>query len=263
MKTIINRFGMMALVVTCMLFVSFSGALAHDMWLEMQDYTVNTGEALFLKLTSAHHFPARGVMDRDDLEEVYVLDGKGGRTDFKADAGVLLMTENAPKNVGTYLVVGKKKSGFSTKTTEGYKKGQTKKGLKNVIECTYSAKYAKAVVSVGAAGGDIYAKVLGHDLEIVPLADPGTLAQGDYLPVKVLFKGKPLPSAQIFATYMGFSTDKNTFAYATKTDKDGIARIKMIRYGVWLATTSYIGDYPDADECDQRKFSSALTFEIR
>lgn len=263
MKTSIERFGVLALVVTCVFMIFPVWAPAHDMWLEMQDYTIDAGEDLSLTLAYGHHFPARGVMDKDDLEEVYVLDGKGQRMDIKADANITYKTVKASKEEGTYLVVAKKKGGFFTKTTEGYKRGQSKKGLKNVIQCTYSAKYAKAIVNVGTAGGKAYSKVLGQDFEIVPMADPGTLAQGDYLPVKILFKGKPLASAQVLATYMGFSTEKNTFAYATKTDKAGVAKIKTLHYGVWLITASNIQDYPDEQECDQYKFSSSLTFEIR
>jgi uncharacterized GH25 family protein len=258
-----KKLTVLGLCFALILGVTCHRASAHDLWLEMRDYTPEAGEDITLSLGYGHHFPAREFMDEDDLEEIYVLDGKGNKTGIKADSEVAFKTEKALKEEGTYLVVAKKRGGFFTKTTEGYKRGQTKKGLRNVIQCTYSAKYSKAAVNVGETGGKIYSKVLGHDLEIVPLADPGVLKRGDYMPIKVLYKGKPLASGQVFGTYVGFSTEKNTFAYATKTDKEGVAKIKMLTSGVWLITTSHVEAYPDPKECDQYKFSSTLTFEIR
>ena len=254
---------LLAVVMGFCLGTASKPACAHDMWLEVRDYTPQTGEDITLTLAYDHYFPTRGFMDKENLEEIYILDQEGNKITIESYTDVEFKGDKPLRKEGTYVIAAKKKGGFFTKTTEGYKRGQSKKGLKNVIKCTYSAKYSKAIVNVGKAGGKTFSKVLGHDLEIVPLADPGALVQGDYLPIKVLLKGQPLTSNHVFATYMGFSTEKNTFAYATKTNKEGIAKIKMLQSGVWLLTTSYTEHYPDPAECDQYKFSSTLTFEIR
>lgn len=241
-----------------------TSASAHDMWLDIRDYnTPQAGEEITLTLAYDHHFPTRGFMAKEELKEIYMLDPEGNRIGIKSYSDVEFKGERPLKKEGTYLVAAEKKGGFFTKTTEGYKRGHSKKGLKNVIQCTYSAKYSKAIVNVGKAGGKTCSKVLGHELEIVPLADLGTVTQGDYFSIKIMFKGQPLSSSYVFATYLGFSTEKNTFAYATKTNKEGLAKIKMLQSGVWLITTSYMEDYPDSSECDHSKFSSTLTFEIR
>jgi len=263
MKIFAKQLGMLGLCLTLVLGVACYQAIAHDMWLEVRDYTPQVGEEITLTLGYGHYLPAREFMDQKDLEEIYMLDQEGKRIGIKPYSDVEFRGDKPLKQEGTCLVVAKKKGGFFTKTTEGYKRGHTKKGLKNVISCTFSAKYSKAIVNVGKAGGKNFSKALGHDLEIIPLADPGDLTEGDYLPVKVTFKGKPLSSNHVFATYVGFSTEKNTFAYATKTDKKGIAKIKMLKSGVWLITTSHIEDYPDPQECDQYKFASSLTFEVK
>ncbi|MBC8433035.1 MAG: DUF4198 domain-containing protein [Desulfobacterales bacterium] len=254
---------LLAVVVGFCLGTTCQPACAHNLWLEVRDYTPQVGENISLRLAYDHYFPTREFMDKENLEEIYVLDPEGNKITIKAHSDVEFKGDKPLKEEGTYVIVAEKKGGFFTKTTEGYQRGRTKKGLKNVIQCTYSAKHSKAIVNVGKAGGKTFSKILGHDLEIVPLADPGALAQGDYLPIKVMFKGQPLSSNHVFATHMGFSTEKNTFAYATKTDKKGVANIKMLQSGVWLITTSHTEHYPDPAECDQYKFSSTLTFEIR
>ena len=263
MRIFAKQLSVLVFFLTLILQVTCYQADAHDMWLEVRDYTPQVGEEITLTLGYGHYLPTRTFMDKKDLEEIYVLDQEGNKIGIKAYSDVEFKGEKTLKKEGTYLIAAKKKGGFFTKTTEGYKRGHSKKGLKNIIKCTYSEKYSKAVVNVEEAGGTAFSRVLGHDLEIVPMADPGALAQGDYLPIKVMLKGKPLSSNHVFATYVGFSTEKNTFAYATKTDKKGIAKIKMLESGVWLITTSHTEHYPDPKECDQYKFASSLTFEIR
>jgi uncharacterized GH25 family protein len=232
------------------------------MWFEVRDYTPELGDHVTLTLAYGHHFPARAFMDKDRLEEIYAIGPRGNTIDIDSVSEVEFKTDRAVKQGGTFLIVGAQKGGFSTKTTEGYKRGKNKRDLDNVIECRYGGKYSKAIVKVGEAGGDTYSKVLGQELEIVPLVDPGVLEEGDYLSVKIIYKGKPLASSQVLGTYMGFSTEKNTFAYATKTNKKGIAKIKILESGVWLIVASHVAEYPDPDECDIYRFKSALTFEV-
>ena len=261
MRIFARQLGVLGLCLILVLGVTCYQASAHDLWLEVRDYTPEMGEDITLTLGYGHYLPAREFMTHVDLEEIYMLDNKDKRIGLERYSDVEFRGEKPLE--GTYLVVAEKKGGFFTKTTKGYERGRSKKGLKNVIECTYSKKYTKAIVNVGKGEGKTFSKALGHELEIIPLENPENLAEKDYLSVKVTLKGKVLPSSHVFATYSGFSTEKNTFAYATKTNKNGIAKIKMLNSGVWLMTTYYKEAYPDTKECDQHNFASSLTFEVK
>lgn len=263
MRIFTKQLQMLGLCIALVLGTTCYHASAHDLWLQVRDYTPQVGEGITLTLGYGHYLPSREFMPNKDLEEIYMLDPDGKKIGIKPYSDVEYRGEKPLKQEGTYLVVAKKKGVFFTKTTEGYKRGHTKKGLKNVISCTYFAKYSKAIVNVGKTGGKTCSKVLGHDLEIISLADPGVLTEGDSLPIKIIYKGKPLAYQPVYATYLGFSTEKNAFAYTTKTTPEGIARIKMLKSGIWLITTSHIEDYPDPKECDQYKFASTLTFEVK
>ena len=262
MRMFAKQFGVLGLCLALVLGVTCYQASAHDLWLEVRNYTPEAGEDITLTLGYGHYLPAREFMTHVDLEEIYMLDNKGKRIGLERYSDVEFRGKK-PLKKGTYLVVAEKKGGFFTKTTEGYKRGQSKKGLENVIECSYSRKYTKAIVNVERRGGKAFSEALGHELEIIPLENPGNLAEKDYLLVKVTLKGEPLSSNHVFATYSGFSTEKNTFAYATKTNKDGIAKIKILKSGVWLIATYYKGVYPDPEECDLYKLTSTLTFEVK
>lgn len=263
MKILCLRSQIMTLAALFLLAISATSVFAHDMWIEVRDYTPQPGEEITLVMGYDHYLPARGFLPKDYLDQIFMLTPKGDRIQIKGYSDVEYRVEKAPNPTGTHMIVATQKGRFWTKTIEGYQSGKSKKGLKNVIGCTYSAKYGKAIVNVGTPSGDSYTKPLGHELEIVPLADPGTLRSGDMLPVKVLFRKKPLPSAQVLATYVGFSREKNTFAYATKTNASGMANIRMATAGAWLVAAHHKDNYPDPAECDQYSFAASLTFEIQ
>ncbi len=249
---------------TLLLFSLFGSIVfAHDMWIEVRDYTPLAGEEVTMTLGYDHYLPSRNFLPQDYLDKIYMLDPKANRINVKRYSEVEYKADKELKLAGSYLVVATQKGRFWTKTTEGYQSGKSKKGLKDVISCTYSAKFGKAIVNMGTGGGVAISKPVGHELEIIPLADPGILRSGDILPVKVLFKGKVVKNHQVLATYVGFSRIKNTFAYATKTNKEGVAVIKMLTDGAWLVTTHQKESYPDASECDNYSLAASLTFEIQ
>lgn len=251
-----------SLVLFIILF-SASFALAHDAWIEVRDYTPAPGEELTMVIANDHYFPARSFMSRENIDEFYLLTPDGRRLNTESYSDLEYKAAKSLTQQGAYLAVLNPKANFFTKTTEGYQRGKSKKGLKNVISCKYSAKFSKAVVNVGAGAGTLLFKPLGHDLEIVPLADPATLRGGDMMPIQVFYKGRPLGGTQVLATYIGFSREKNTFAYATKTAADGKANIRIATPGAWLVAVHNGEDYPDPEVCDENSFGASLTFEIQ
>ncbi len=257
----------LGVVVLCIGMAQISGVLvtragAHDLWIEATNYAPEAGSDVTLALVYGHEFPGTEYLPEEYLEEMVLLDPKGKRIELKQGTESGRRTCKAAKLPGTYVATAVTKGRFWTKTTEGYQSGRSKQGLQDVISCTYSAKFAKAILHVEHAGSSVVSEPLGHDLEIVPLKDPKGLSAGDELPVKVLYKGGPLPYAQLLATYAGFSSDKNVFAYAVKTNPEGLANIRLLHPGAWLVTAGHRDTFPDTEVCDQYSFGAALTFRI-
>ena len=250
--------------VPLMLLLLTATAHAHFMWINVADYAPMEKETTILNIGWGHHFGnavGNVLRDMDRLDDLVLLSPEGNVLEMTSQNEIEYKVKKPLIQVGTYMIAAKRKEGFFSKTTEGYK-SQSKKGLKNVLQCSYSGGYAKAIINVGEeGGGTIVSKPLGHTLEIIPLKDPTDLRVGDDLPVKVLHDGALL-STEIFATYAGFSTD-GAWAYATKTNKDGIARIKMLHSGVWLIKVSHKKPYPDTRECDQYSYTATLTFQVK
>lgn len=98
------------------------------------------------------------------------------------------------------------------------------------------ARYAKALFDAGGAGCDpaLVSRPLGHRLEIVPLAgyeESGPRA----LLVEVLFEGRPLEGAVVFAWPEATSGEPSRAArLRSLTDGGGRARFELDRGGAWL-----------------------------
>ena len=233
---------------------------AHYPWINLADYTPEPGEAFKITIGWGHHYPLDGFLKRDDLENISIIGQGKTKHDVKTSSEVEFQSEESIHEQGVYIIAAKRKAGFYTKTTEGGKM-RSKIGLKNIIRCSHSHMCMKAVVNVGKERGKVDTSI-GHPMEIIPLQNPAELRAGDYMPVQVLLKGKPF-KGNIYATYIGFSTQKNTFAYTTSTDKKGKGEIKLLCSGVWMIKADQEEPYPDQSECDVESFVATLTFEVK
>lgn len=231
--------------------------LAHDLWITVDP--PQAGQPLHIVAGYGHAFPADEGADKDKLLPAYLI-GPAGRVETQPGAKLGFVTKT-PLAEGSYLAVSGRAAQWYTKSPEGYQ-DQPKNQAPEAKTCIRSAKYAKAIVNLGQAAGDV-SQPVGQTMEIVPLANPAALKAGAGLPVRVLFEGKPLASCQIFATFAGFSDQANTFAFAAKTDKEGKTVVNLWRPGLWLVLAKHEVLFANPAECDKYSHSAALTFTLK
>jgi nickel transport protein len=97
--------------------------------------------------------------------------------------------------------------------------------------CRRTVKYAKAVFGPGAP----WQRVVGHVLEIVPVEVPGPTAGA--IRVKVLFRGAPLPGADLYYGDSGMESERAGVPAYT-SDQDGIATVPIRKAGSQILTVS-------------------------
>ncbi len=118
---------------------------------------------------------------------------------------------------------------------------------------------AKALIEVGGKSKG-FSRTAGEPLEIIPLKNPVNLKPGDIMPLKVLFKGKPLSKSNLQAIYTGYRTDeKHHWAVEGKSDSHGVVRIRINPKGQWMFKVNYKIPYPDISEADQYSYTTSLT----
>ena len=240
---------------------------AHNLWLGLDHYLHKVGDTAKVFLYLAHSLPFAELVRPAKMKEFYFLDPSGKRKSFdlkKPDPESFFNEVGVPLNLkdeGTYLAAVAMKPVYISLTPEGTKR-KNKKGLPDVISCRYVEFFAKAVFHAGKPGGNTYKTVLGQTLEMVPQKDPGMIKNGDYLPIKVLFKGKPLAHEFVYATYVGFST-REDYVFTTRTDKEGIAEIRITNPGIWWVKVPLKKHHEDKSECDMDQYAAILTFEVK
>ena len=255
----------------CMLIISLiifaPQAIAHNLWLGLNHYDQNVGDTAKVFLYMAHSLPFADLGRPEKMKDFFYLTPSGERKNFELkkydpesffnEVGVDLHI----REEGTYLAVAAMKPLFVSKTPKGYKR-KSKKELSDAISCRHVEFFAKAIFYAEKPGGAAYKTVLKHSLEMIPQKDPCLLKTGDYLPIKVMFKGRPLAGEFVYATYVGFST-REEYPFTARTDADGVVKIRIMQPGIWWVKFPYRKPHDDKSECDVDQYAAILTFEVK
>jgi len=127
---------------------------------------------------------------------------------------------------GHALLATRYDNGYWVKIADKLYRNVSKRMAPDALDSLWSAKFAKAVTGPGAP----WDTVLGHELEIVPLADPAATRIGESLRVRVLFRGQPLAGAEV-ERGDGVTPMKEEDIPRFKSDGDGIAAIPIVKAG--------------------------------
>lgn len=103
---------------------------------------------------------------------------------------------------------------------------------------------------------------LGHVLEIVPELSPDKVKVGGSMPVRVLFRGRPLAGVRIAAVYAGAKLEGHAFPVNAETDAEGRANLKIDRPGLWYVRLIHMVPSGGDPDYDWRSFFATLTFEV-
>ena len=255
------------IITAIVLFLAVSQTSAHDLWLGLDHYDQKKGDTAKVFLHMGHSLPFSDFARPEKMKDFFYVEPTGKKKNFelkKYDPESFFNEVGVNLNIreeGTYLAVAAMKPVFVSKTPEGYKR-KSKKELTNAISCRHVEFFTKAIFYAGKPGGSAYNKVLGHVIEMIPQKDPCLLKAGDYLPLKVLFKGKPLTAESVYATYIGFST-RAEYPFTAKTDTDGIVNIRITQPGIWWVKIPLKKVREETSECDVDQYAAILTFEVK
>ena len=229
---------------------------AHMLWFNLSTYHPRPGETVWVEIGWGHKYPRDQVIGEGWLERVYAIDPRGERVSLQKIFPSFYRF--VPTLRGAYLIVAELKSGFLSITTDGHKLGN-KKQFKNVVSCFKYVMNAKALIEVGGKSKG-FSRTAGEPLEIIPLENPANLKPGDVMPLKILFKGKPLSKTNLQAIYAGYRThEKHHWAVERRSDSNGVVRIKIKPGGQWMFKVSHKVPYPDISEADQYSYTTSLT----
>ena len=231
-----------------------AGAAAHDFWLVPNAFHIADGAELAVRGQTSSRFPTSEVaVTPDRVAEARLI---GASTDERvalvSTEGTSLMLRHRPNGAGQRVVVVTVAPRSLRASGPGFKRYMELEGAAELaaryeregrlpktdsITRRY-AKYAKTIVEVGNGGPRAFSRVAGQVGEFVPLRDPAALRAGDTLPVRLLYRGRPLAEAHVHAGQR--AEDRPGPDLSLVTDADGVLRVPVATAGLWNVRTIHI-----------------------
>jgi hypothetical protein len=120
------------------------------------------------------------------------------------------------------------------------------------------SRCAKSLVAAGNTDSAARDVVLHLTLELVAEENPYRLPPGSALPVRLFYRGEPLPQALVVAR----NHAEPSTAVTSRTDSDGRTVLRLDRDGLWLINAVHMVPAPHGSGADWESFWASLTFEL-
>jgi uncharacterized GH25 family protein len=266
---------------------------AHDMFLKLPTYFLKPHAEVEVALVNGTFDRSENVITRDRMRDVSVI-GPGGEvmhppswawrdsavhhenTDSVDTSIMTFRTGEA----GTYVIGVSTTASALTLSAEDFNEylehdgvldilaARKRQGLTDQPATERYSKHVKAIVQVGDIRTETSSRELDYPAEFVPLQNPYDLILGDTLEVRFLHRGKPVANQLVYASHEGYNAASSGDAVAhreavqTRTDDDGVARIQLIRSGLWYVRTIHMVETTDDPDVDYESNWATVTFEV-
>jgi nickel transport protein len=245
-----------ALLLAVVALAPTSFASAHDVWLTF------SGEAATRRIVVNYGHPDdRPPTMPDKILDLAAIAPAGASSllsdlTLAQDHGAPVVVSRPFADSGNLLLAARYDNGFWIRTADGLYRNATRRLVPNAADSMWSGKFAKALTGPDAP----WQRVVGHDLEIVPLSDPGMAKPGQTLRLKVLFHGKPLSGIDI-ERGDGVTAVAEQDIPRFATDADGIASIPVVKAGPHLLVVDHrVTPSATPDQANADLFNATLWF---
>lgn len=254
--------GLLALILT-------PTSQAHDLKVMASRLAANPGDQETIYLSYGHVLPVDSPLDGETLQDYQLLTPSGSVQVLNREGTSLHANVVQVEEEGLYQAAATRKPSVYSVVADANGNHQHIRKPKNQItegtieRSARSHQFAKALM-VSGANADQAVKPLGHELEIIPVDAPNDWRSGRDLAFRVLFRGKPLASGDLVATYVGFKPD-NAWCYATSTDAKGVANVRPSQPGTWIirVRTQLPAARAHQEEYDVESYGATLVLEVR
>lgn len=248
----------------------------HDLFLKMDNFFVNVNDKISIKILNGSFQTSEGAVNFARLQDVSVVSPVGARTrpkesDFTKDDKTSFLNLQ-PAEEGNYVVglstmtreIDLKAKDFNEYLTEDgipdtLDERKRKKALTKDVRERYS-KHVKTIFQAGEKQTDNYKTALGYPVEIVPVTNPYSLKTGDTFEFQCLKDGKPLTNQ--FVMTGRDESGKLIAGENVRTDKNGVAKIKLNGAGKWYVKFINMTPLKDPKLNYESKWAT-LTFELK
>jgi uncharacterized GH25 family protein len=214
--------------------VVFAGfVFAHETTIIPSDNSKDykSGDTVTLFGISSHYNLVGEELEGLDAVEMYVYKNgvKGANLPLREDKdrlwyeGKYTLTDNSLA-IAVFRSIG----GYTTTFSDGSRVSMNKRLAaaanpgKTITRTNYFSKWGKYYINPSKADRT-FSTPLGHDIEIIPLDNPADMSRNSTMKLRVLYRGRPLPNAEVKASYDYYDyRTMDAWAFTErKTDNNG------------------------------------------
>lgn len=266
-----SRKSIYALLALGVLHFSTLPALGHDFWIEPSVFRAKADERVQIGLRVGDHFKGDAVLRTSARIVKFISVNNAGEQAIVGREG------SDPAGLARFGQPGVTVIGYRSNNAfvelegpkfEDYLK---EKGLESISKIraeksetskkareAYS-RCAKSLIRVGDAAINEGDRQLGFTLEIVAETNPYLSKPGDEQRFRVMFEGKPLKDALIFASNK--SDAKNPLS--GRTDEHGRVSFRLEKPGVWMIAGVHMTAAAQDVDARWQSYWASLTFDLQ
>ena len=244
-------------------------ASAHDFWIEPGSHAPAPGTAIDVALRVGQGFVGEPVPRNAAGIDRFILLGPDGERPIRAPEGAEPAGRARADAPGPYVIGYRSRPVAIDLAAEEFESYLRDEGLEGVIAARAErgesdrpgreiySRCAKSLLAIGDVPGTVHEAVLGFTLEIVPEKSPAVVPLDQPLGFRLLFRGKPLAGALVFA----LDRERPALARSMRSDGDGRVRFAMNDRGPWLVKAVHMTAAPPDSGADWESLWASLTFE--
>jgi uncharacterized GH25 family protein len=243
---------------------------AHDFWIEPSSLEPTPNSRVAVRLRVGEQFAGDPVPRNPERIVRFDCVGPNGQTPILGRAGGDPAGTAVVAGSGTYLLAFQSNRATVELDAEKFEQYLALEGLERISALrkergqsrqpsreVYS-RNAKSLLAVGGGADAGFDRVLGLPFELIPEKNPSAIKAGEALPLRLLFRGRPIAGVLVVAVPR--SNPKNG-AVGARTDAEGRVRLSLPPNDVWLVKAVHMIEAPkDAPNADWESFWTSLTF---
>jgi uncharacterized GH25 family protein len=260
------------------LFIAFLAVpvlLAHEFWIQPQQYIVAPGTKLPFSLFVGENFQGELWANREartERLEHYSIGNPYNLTAFmpKVDSLPLHVTISNP---GTHMIYLHSHPSYIELDAEKFNAYLKEDGILNILKWREDnqqmnkparekyERFAKTIIQCGSVLNNVYEQQTGGKLEMILGANPYNLSSKAMIPVNLKFDGNPLPGKQV-TVWLKDKKGKFLGKKNYTTDVNGTCSFKPDKKGIYLVSTVHM--VPSADTTyDYHSYWGSVSFEFK
>ncbi|MFK7902896.1 MAG: DUF4198 domain-containing protein [Nitratireductor sp.] len=258
-------------------------AIAHEYWIEPEQFEYKTGENLKADLKNGEDFQGYSYSYIKDSTKIYSITSQsttitpnqrtGNRPAFNykiKDQGLHIASFQNRFDRITFKSFEKFETYASAQGLDGIVERHEKRGLSKEEIVEEYARSAKALVQVGDLESNSNTQnadqLTGLTYEFVVDKNPYSLSQNDALPLTLFYEGKPMANKQIKVFRESLLEENDVEIFKLRTDENGKAKISLQGGGKFLLSSVHMiegDDDPTTKIGEWQSYWASLVFGIK